>query len=596
MTMHRSRARLRSAAAFLAVLVCTAAPAADDVPMRAMKDELARSLGQLRLQTMDRPYFIAYRLDDLDAFTVSATLGSLTSARPAHARIAGVELRVGDYALDNGNYLGAGASTGGGGVMGVGQAPLDDSYQEIRRQFWLSTDAQYKRALEDLSAKRAALQMRKRAGDVPDFTREAPVTLNGVLPAARGAGADLTALARETSAVFRATPEISSSSTRIEWLDVRTRYVNGEGTSFTRSSPALKLLVEAETQAADGLPISDSIVIHGRSAADLPPRAALLARVREMAARILALRSAASLERYNGPVLFEGPAAAEIFCQQFAPALLAVRRPVSDDSRLDAFYGQMTAQFGGGSLADKMGGRVLPEFLGVTDDPLRRDYQGTPLLGGQAIDDDGVVPRQTRLVEHGVLKALLASRVPVREAPHSTGSRRAWGAAPSNMLVTSDRSAGGAELRKELLRRARARGLDHAIVVRRVGGGDAAASLARLAVRMGAAAEGGSSALAQVYLIHADGSEEILRGVELTEMPLAAFKDIAAVGDAPAVFSGEMVPRLGQIFALGLDPRGGAPVVSCVAPSMLFEEVSLARSQGPFPAPPVSSSPLASTR
>lgn len=596
MTMHRSRARLRSAAASLAVLVCTAAPAADDVPMRAMKDELARSLGQLRLQTMDRPYFIAYRLDDVDAFTVSATLGSLTSARPAHARIAGVELRVGDYALDNGNYLGAGASTGGGGVMGVGQAPLDDSYQEIRRQFWLSTDAQYKRALEDLSAKRAALQMRKRAGDVPDFTREAPVTLNGLLPAARGAGADLTALARETSAVFRATPEISSSSTRIEWLDVRTRYVNGEGTSFTRSSPALKLLVEAETQAADGLPISDSIVIHGRSAADLPPRAALLARVREMAARILALRSAASLERYNGPVLFEGPAAAEIFCQQFAPALLAVRRPVSDDSRLDAFYGQMTAQFGGGSLADKMGGRVLPEFLGVTDDPLRRDYQGTPLLGGQAIDDDGVVPRQTRLVEHGVLKALLASRVPVREAPHSTGSRRAWGAAPSNLLVTSDRSAGGAELRKELLRRARARGLDHAIVVRRVGGGDAAASLARLAVRMGAAAEGGSSALAQVYLIHADGSEEILRGVELAEMPLAAFKDIAAVGDAPAVFSGEMVPRLGQIFALGLDPRGGAPVVSCVAPSMLFEEVSLARSQGPFPAPPVSSSPLASTR
>lgn len=596
MTMHRSRARLRSAAASLAILVCTAAPAEDDVPMRAMKDELARSLGQLRLQTMDRPYFIAYRLDDVDAFTVSATLGSLTSARPAHARIAGVELRVGDYALDNGNYLGAGASAGGGGVMGGGQAPLDDSYQEIRRQFWLSTDAQYKRALEDLSAKRAALQMRKRASDVPDFTREAPVTLNGVPPAASGAGADLTALARETSAVFRATPEISSSSTRIEWLDVRTRYVNGEGTSFTRSSPALKLLVEAETQAADGLPISDSIVIHGRSAADLPPRAALLARVREMAARILALRSAASLERYNGPVLFEGPAAAEIFCQQFAPALLAVRRPVSDDSRLDAFYGQMTAQFGGGSLADKMGGRVLPEFLGVTDDPLRRDYQGTPLLGGQAIDDDGVVPRQTRLVEHGVLKALLASRVPVREAPHSTGSRRAWGAAPSNLLVTSDRSAGGAELRKELLRRARVRGLDHAIVVRRVGGGDAAASLARLAVRMGAAAEGGSSALAQVYLIHADGSEEILRGVELTEMPLAAFKDIAAVGDAPAVFTGEMVPRLGQIFALGLDPRGSAPVVSCVAPSMLFEEVSLARSQGPFPAPPVSSSPLASTR
>ncbi len=593
MTVHRSRARLRAAAASLAALVCTAAPAGDDLPMRAMKDELARSLGQLRLRAMERPYFVAYRLDDVQALTVSATLGSLTSAQPARARIAGVELRVGDYALDNGNYLGAGASAGGGGVMGIGQAPLDDSYREIRRQFWLTTDAQYKRALEDLSAKRAALQARKRADDVPDFTREPAVTLDGAFQATRGPGADLAALAREISAVFRATPEISRSSVRIEWLDVRTRYANGEGTSFTRSSPSLKLNVQAETQAADGLPISDSIVVHGRSAADLPPRDAILSGAREMAARILALRSAATLERYSGPVLFEGPAAAEIFCRQFAPALLAVRRPVSDDSRLDAFYGQMAAQFGGGSFAGKMGGRVLPEFLGVTDDPLRSDYQGTPLLGGQAIDDDGVVPRRTRLVEHGVLKALLASRVPVLEAPRSTGSRRAWGPAPSNLLVASDRTLGGAELRKELLRAAKARGLDHAIVVRRVGGGDATASLARLAARMGAPVEGGSSALAQVYRIHPDGREEILRGVELAEMPLAAFKDVTAAGDVPAVFTGEFVPRLGQIFALGLGAGGGAPVVSCVAPSMLFDEVSLARSQGPFPAPPVSPSPLA---
>lgn len=593
MTVHRPRTLLRSAVASLVVLLGAPAPAEDDVPMRAMRDELARSLSRLRLQGMDRPYFIAYRLDDVDAVAVSATLGSLTSSRPAHLRLATVELRVGDYALDNGNYLGAGGPERGGGVVSVAQAPLDDSYQEIRRHFWLATDAQYKRGLENLTAKRAALQMRQRADDVPDFTREAPVALGGVARRATGAGADLESLARDISAVFRATPEIARSSVRIEWLAVHTRYVNGEGTSFTRSSPTLKLQVEAEAQAADGLPISDSIAIHGRSAADLPPREAIRSRVREMAARILSLRSAASLERYSGPVLFEASAAAEIVCQQFAPALLAVRRPVSDDPRVEAFYGQMAAQLGGGSFADKMGARVLPEFLGVADDPLRRDYRGTPLLGGQAIDDDGVVPRRTRLVEHGVVKALLASRVPVREAPRSTGSRRAWGAAPSNLIVTSDRSLRGAALRRELLKRAKARGLDHAIAVRVVGGGDATASLVRMAAHMGAPVEVGSSALAQVYLVHADGREEILRGVELTEMPLAAFKDIAAVGDAPAVFTGEMVPKLGQIFALALQVTGAAPVVSCVAPAMLFEDLSLARSRGPFPALPVSPSPLA---
>ena len=585
--------RLRSSVAALLALAGMPAPAADDVPMRAMRDELARSMGQLRLEGMEKPYFIAYRTDDRDTAAVTATLGSLTSSRPMRVRLFAVELRVGDYALDNGNYFSTRGPGGPGGVMGGGQAPLDDNYQEIRRQLWLATDAQYKAALEALSGKRAALQMRQRTDDVPDFTRETPVTLADVPARARAAGPDLEALARELSAVFRSAPEISRSSVAVASQDVFTRYVNSEGTSFTRSSPAFKLVVEAEAHAADGLPNSDSIVIHGRSAADLPPRQALLARVREMAARVLALRSAPSLERYNGPVLFEGAAAAEIFIQQFAPGLLALRQPVSDDPRFDAFYGQMAAQFGGASFADKVGGRVLPEFLGVVDDPPRREVQGTPLLGGQRVDDDGVVPRQVALVERGVLKTLLASRVPVRAAPHSTGSRRGPGPAPSNLVVTSGRSVSDAELRRELLRRAKARGLDHGIVVRRVGGGDAAASLVRLAVRMGAAADGGSSAMAEVYRVHADGREELLRGVELSEMTPAAFKEIAAVGEAPAVFTGEMVPRLGRLLALGLPSGAGAPVVSCVAPSILFEEVSLVRSQGPFPAPPVSASPLA---
>ena len=42
-------------------------------------------------------------------------------------------------------------------------------------------------------------------------------------------------------------------------------------------------------------------------------------------------------------------------------------------------------------------------------------------------------------------------------------------------------------------------------------------------------------------------------------------------------------------------PIGGAdmPVVSCVIPSLLFDEVSLVKSEGPFPNPPISPSPLA---
>ncbi len=236
---------------------------------------------------------------------------------------------------------------------------------------------------------------------------------------------------------------------------------------------------------------------------------------------------------------------------------------------------------------------MLPDFLGVTDAPSLREFRGTPLLGGEPVDDDGVVPRETRLVEHGILKTLLTTRVPVRSLRTSTGSRSGWGPAPSNLLVTADRSVPNAELRSELLKRARSRGLDYAIIVRRVGGGGAGASLLRMAARMNAASAEGSDALAEVVRLHADGREELLRGVELGAMTPAAFRDIVAVGDTPAVFSGDFLGGLVAMFGLGPPGAGSAPVVSCVVPPLLFEEVSLARSRGPFPAPLVSASPLA---
>ncbi|HSN91362.1 MAG TPA: metallopeptidase TldD-related protein, partial [Anaeromyxobacteraceae bacterium] len=523
-------AAIRAAAAALAALAAVPAPAADDVPLRAMKDELARSVAQLRLEGMERPYFVAYGLDDLDAVAISATLGSLESSRPWRGRRVRVEVRVGDPSLDNGNFV---SSTGGPvSMVETDSAPLDDDYRQIRRQLWLATDAQYKKALESLAAKRAALEVRKGAGDLPDFGREPPASTSAApLPAPRRP--ELEALARELSAVFRSAPEILRSSVAVTARTVHTRYVNSDGTVFTRASASLDLEIGAEAHAPDGMPISDAIAIRGRTEADLPPREVLLARVREMAARILALRSAPTLERYDGPVLFEGEAGAEVFLRQLAPSLLAVRQPVSDEPRFDAMYGQMLAQLGGASFDDRVGARVLPETLSVTDRPGQDRLGDALLLGGQGIDDDGVVPRETRLVERGVLRALLASRIPTPAARRSTGSRRGPGPVPSNLLVTAERAVAEKELRRELLRLARARGLDHAIVVRRVGAGAAASSLRRLAGRMGVPVDQGSSAMAEVYRIGADGSAQLLRGVELGELGVAAFKEIAAAGDAP---------------------------------------------------------------
>jgi hypothetical protein len=111
--------------------------------------------------------------------------------------------------------------------------------------------------------------------------------------------------------------------------------------------------------------------------------------------------------------------------------------------------------------------------------------------------------------------------------------------------------------------------------------------------RQMASPEGSSQSMPEVYKLYADGHEEPLRGVRISDLPAESFKEIVATGDAPTLYSDEVMPRIGAIFSMGLSSGGNLPVVSCVSPSLLFEEVSLAKSEGPFPAKPVSPSPLA---
>jgi hypothetical protein len=339
------------------------------------------------------------------------------------------------------------------------------------------------------------------------------------------------------------------------------------------------------------VPIANSFTVYGRTIADLPPKEALLQRTQQMSALILQLRSASSLDRYNGPVLFEGAAAGEVFMQQFGSRLAASRTPISDNPQFEMFFNQMLDRLGGASFQDKLGARILPDFISVRDDPSQSGFNGSTLMGSSSVDDDGVKTRETVLVDHGILKGLLTSRVPVRGFLQSSGSRHGWGAVPSNLFVKSDKTMSAEDLRKELLRRAKDRGLDYAIVVRHVGGGSAASFL-QMARQMANQA-GGSESLLEVFKLYPDGHEEPLRGVHIAELPPESFKEIIATGDTPVLFNDEIIPRMTSLFSMGLSSGGDLPLASCVSPSFLFEELSLAKSEGPFPAPPISPSPLA---
>ena len=573
---------MRRALSLAGVGLCVAtATHAQDPLGRAMRDELARSMTELRLDTLPKPYFVAYRLDDVETAEAAATLGSLVRGRDSRTRHLRVELRVGDYEFDNTNFVGMGGGPAFSmlaGLRGGALLPLDDQYQEIRRQLWLATDGAYKRAVEQLAQKRAALQNQTRTEQLPDFAKEPPAVITDVVPAPPLDRAAAEALVRGLSAAFRAFPEVYSSGVSWSAGVARTRYLNSEGSAFTRSSPWLVLGIQASTQAVDGMPLGDAIAFYGGTPSDLPTRESLLDSVRALATRLTRLRQTPVAELYNGPVLFEGDAAAELFNELFAPRLVASRRPIAGNPMMEQFAARAETPF-----LDQIGGRVLPTFLSAVDNPTLTSFEGH-FIGGYHVDDDAVPARETRLVDHGILKTLLSTRVPVRGIAHSSGNR--WGAGPvvSNLVVTVDSGASDQALRADLLKRAAAGGRGYAIVVRR---------LANATIGDMGDDDSDTPALhaAVAVKLFPDGHEEPIRNASVSGLTAASFKSIVAASQSRTVYTSPFHSVGGMNLQLASAGLGYA--ASYVMPSLLFEDVTVKGPSGDLPKPPLSSPPWA---
>ena len=557
---------------------------AQDGPLfRAMQDEMRRSMQDLRLGDMQQPYFIAYRVVEDRSVRVAAALGSVTSSREGSSRLLSVELRVGDASFDNTNFY---SRSSFGPSLGrlLAALPLEDDYGELRRKIWLATDGAYKRALDQLSKKRAALQNATRVDESPDFSAEEPHQHADDQAADELRPERAEQLAREISAVFAGMPHLYVSGVEVDEVFQRVSYLNSEGTSFVRASPSIVVRMLAGTQADDGTPLEDSVTARARSWPELPPASELLARARDLADGLGTLREATVFDRYTGPVLFEGQAAAALVRSVLAPRLLAVKPPVADDPRMASALGRS-----GNPFVDKLGSRVLPRFLSLTDDPTADMHDGEPLLGGYAVDDDGVPARETALVQRGILKMLLASRNPVQGVPASTGNRRGLGPAPSNLFVTARDGLAPDELREELMALLEERELEFGIVVRRIG--DPPGRISRQGRVGGPSGSGSRSEIgaAVAYKVYPDGREEPIRQATLGVSD-ADFRDIVAASVERTVHS--VPPRGGGVPIFGAFV-GPIPVASYVVPDLLFEDLTVRRPRGNIPRPPVVPHPSA---
>ncbi|NOY28007.1 MAG: hypothetical protein GXP62_19245 [Oligoflexia bacterium] len=540
------------------------AQAATESPLlAAIQTEVDRAMG-LRLPDSPPPYLVSVEVLDGQVATAQADFGALSSSNDGPYRTARVDVRVGNYTVDNGNFEGNfGADSG----TRMRLLPDEDVELALRRELWLALDHAYKGATQQLSEKLAARQGVTREFD-PDLYPITPL----VTPPVDGpdvAVKPLEALVKTLSGRLAGLGLEEGSAIARDWQGVRV-LVSSEGDRAYIPTGFTVVRVEAVARAKDGARIHDTRSWVVDRPDRLPAVDEMLADVDDLAAWVDQLRTAPVEDDYLGPVLFEGPASVELFRQLLAPELSGTPPPETPPDGFDDGQAVPTA---------RVGRRLLPEGWTVVDDPALAHRQGRP--GGYATDFEGVAAQRVEVVEDGVVRTLLMSRVPRAGFSGSTGHGRSLGrgrrvAIPDAVTVTPARPRSLGRLQHDGLALARHTVQPYVLVVRRLEP-PAVSDDFRVAFS-GDAPLPGLTRPTQVWRLYPDGHTQPVRGLEF--VGVRVLRDIvraARIGPAVGVMDASPGP---QRFSIG--SVSGLPA-SWATPAVLVSELELHGSGGHEP-------------
>nr|WP_276600357.1 MULTISPECIES: metallopeptidase TldD-related protein [unclassified Nannocystis] len=230
---------------------------------------------------------------------------------------------------------------------------------------------------------------------------------------------------------------------------------------------------------------------------------------------------------YDGPILFAGPASAQLLASTIAVHTGGTPAPLGDNGRVRDFEPHWQ---------DSLGKSVLPAFLDLEDDP-REGF------GRLAVDAQGFSPKPLTLVKNGVLQELLMTRTPNPRRKESNGRARlspglAWGAAITNLsLKSKKRGSPRKALEKELLRRAREDGYEYAYIVESLRDGNILGPVNREGATSYSTGRKVSLPLpTKIYRLDASGKKTLVRGAMIAPASMRVLRRIRAVGQsAPAL-------------------------------------------------------------
>ncbi len=500
------------------------------------------------------PYFLSYSVSDATAVTIRAQYGALVGSSSNHVRVADVQVRLGGPKLDNthGDHRGT--------AVNSLELPLVDDREALARSLWMATNTGYGNAVDNYLRVKTEAQVRAKEEDTsPDFSSEPPqVAIAKPAPPVAIDRAAWEQRVRSLSRVFRDYPDVYQNLVLLTVQNETDYFASSEGSRVVTPHLQARLVVLAVTRAEDGMDLFRDQTFEAETIDGLPAQPELETAVRALGTSLEALRKAPVTEPFDGPAILSGRASAVFFHEVLGHRLEGQRQRGDEE---------------GQTFTKEIGKDILPSFLSVADDPTRTTFGRTWLSGSYTYDDEGQKAQRVELIQDGVLKTFLMSRLPIASFGESNGHGRAQtGRMPTgrqgNLIVSSTKTVSDAELRKQLIAEAMKQGKPYGLYFEDISSG--------FAVTTRSSPQAFQVIPLVVYRVYVDGRpDELVRGVSIVGTPLAAMKRILATGDKPEVFNGECGAESGTV------------PVSAIAPAMLVSEIETQRQPQGIERPPI---------
>ncbi len=288
-----------------AAMVAAHAAAKGDGLLEALLTELDRSKAQLKMEQVQGPYYVEYRVNEVEDFAAEAAFGALRENQHVHVRVLRVVVRIGDYRQDSYFSRGQGESN----IL-----PLDDDPIALRHQLWLATDDAYKNAGQALAEKQAAMkQFSVDPSPVDDFAKAPPVIAVEPIVSLKFDETGWKKTLEDVTGLYKQYPDVQSVTASARFSAINEYLVNSEGTVTRNGKVTYNVQLSSAAQAADGMRLGRSPGFMVARPEELPTHDGLMGEAKKMLETVVALRQAPIVEEeYRGPVLFAADAADDI--------------------------------------------------------------------------------------------------------------------------------------------------------------------------------------------------------------------------------------------------------------------------------------------